>query len=268
MNKFAADARALLRPQRNSQPAEENPASVNEALAAWQKDPGPHTTGPVLLAATPIIESALRSYTAGQSSPTLVSRAKEIVIDSLPNYDASKGSFKTYMLSHLQGLRRYQQEESSPLRIPDRVRLAAHHVHTATQELRDRLGRDPSDAELSAHTGLPLPRIAQTRQIKQISAESMMSQISNSDGEQSTMMPAVRTTQVPKETTWFRFVYRDLEPRDQLIMEHVFGLHGKEVLSKRQIAAKLGITPAAVTQRAARIDEALKLNGEPGFNML
>jgi DNA-binding NarL/FixJ family response regulator len=47
-------------------------------------------------------------------------------------------------------------------------------------------------------------------------------------------------------------------------MEHTVGLHGKKVLPKQGIAAKLNLSPGAISQRAAKIQEKLNRKEELG----
>src|SRR6185312_17560489 len=53
------------------------------------------------------------------------------------------------------------------------------------------------------------------------------------------------------------FLYPDCSPEDQLLLEHAFGLRGAERLAGRELAAKLNVSPAAVSQRAARLQARL-----------
>jgi DNA-binding NarL/FixJ family response regulator len=45
-------------------------------------------------------------------------------------------------------------------------------------------------------------------------------------------------------------------------MEHTLGLHGKKVLSNQEIARKLRLTPGAVSQRKATIQQLLNQEQE------
>ena len=57
---------------------------------------------------------------------------------------------------------------------------------------------------------------------------------------------------------WKRAVYHDLEPVDQFIMQHTWGIYGAPPLSTKSIADKLRITPGAVSQRRSKIDAYLR----------
>jgi hypothetical protein len=67
------------------------------------------------------------------------------------------------------------------------------------------------------------------------------------------------------QESWHEFVYHDLDPIDQVILEHSLGLHGKQVLPNQDIARKLKLSPGAISQRKVRIQD--QLNALPQTGM-
>jgi RNA polymerase sigma-B factor len=233
---------------------------------AWAASPSPQTASALVKAVAPVIKSALRTYVGqGQTSPTVQSRAKAIVLDSLPRYDPRRAKLRTHLMVQLQSLRRAGAEENQIISVPERVRLDQHRLRQATAELADRLGREPADSELSEHTGLALRRLAHIRKAQTSVAEGSLQGLPNEQGESTTADPAVVDQR--DNDVWLRFVYQDLHPTDQFIMEHVLGLHGKEVLPKGEIARRLGLSAGAVSQRLARIQKAIDAKDELGSNL-
>jgi DNA-directed RNA polymerase specialized sigma subunit len=157
----------------------------------------------------------------------------------------------------LQGLRRHSAREQQVVSMPERVALDLHKLSLAENELRDSLNRDPSDAELSEHVGLSPKRIGYIRTARPAYAEGTINASSMTDEDQGGFSPSVQQQGV--EPHLLGFVYHGLEPVDQVIMEHTLGLHGKKILSKQEIAKRVGISPAAISQRSARIQEKLNL---------
>jgi DNA-directed RNA polymerase specialized sigma subunit len=227
----------------------------------WKNEPTPKNTTSLLNAVRPIIDSGLRTYGGGSaSSPILRSRAKMLTIDAMHRYDPSKSKLRSHLLINLQGLHRERANEEAIIHMPERMRLARAKLTTAAEELRDRLGREASDAELQEHTGLPLSHIAKIRKNSKIVAEGQLS--SGGDDENETFDPAVADTR--PNNAWLRFVYLDLDNFDKVILERTTGLHGKEILPKNKIAALLGISPGAVSQRLARIQTKLDVRDVAG----
>lgn len=233
---------------------------------AWKAAPTPENTGRLMQAVEPVLRSALRTYASqGDVSPMMRSRAKLIAIESLPRYDPTRAKLRTHLMINLQSLRRAQAEENLIVSVPERVRLDQYRLHRASQELADRLGREPSDAELSAHTGLSLRRLAHVRQVRQGVSEGQVESSNREMGD--TGSAAVGIERPQNDDTWVRFIYADLDPRDQFIMERVLGLHGHSVMPKGEIARKLGLSAGAVSQRAARIQKLLDSREELAGNL-
>ena len=222
---------------------------------AWRADPSPQKAQTLLQATKPIIDSAVRSYGGTNPSPTLNSRAKLLALDAFTRYDPMRAKLRTHMMVHLQGLRRHAAREQQVIPLPERVGLDLFRLNQYENELRDKFNRDPSDMELSQHSGLSLKRIGYIRQAKPSYAEGTIAASTLGDDDQGGFSPAVLG--VGDSGHWNEFVYHDLDPSDQVIMEHTLGMHGKRVLPKQEIARRLGISPGAVSQRAARIQEKL-----------
>lgn len=221
-----------------------------DAFNAWKVDPTPATRTQMLTTVNPVIDTAIRSY--GNASPTLRSRAKQMTLTALDTYDPSKGRLKTHLISQLQGLRRHAAREQNIISIPEQVGLDQAWLRTAETELADDLGRDPSDAEIADKTGISRKRMTYIRQFRGAVAESgAMNQ--SPDGEDFSE-PASRGLGKDDEgEAWLDFVYTDLGPTDRVIMDYTLGRNGSPRLALQEIARRLGITPSAASQRAAKI---------------
>jgi DNA-directed RNA polymerase specialized sigma subunit len=223
-----------------------------EPYKAWKAAPGPATMTPLLKSLNPVIDSAMRTY-AGKGSPTLRSRAKLIMADAINKYDPSRGKLRTHLMYNLQGLRRANAQENQIITLPERVAIDLYHLKQHEGNLRDELGRDPSMNELADRSGLSRRRISYINKSQPGLPEGMLSSEGNAGEEQVALGPAVQ--QADAERVWHEYIYHDLQPADQIIMEHTLGLFGKPTLPKKQIAVMLGISSGAVTQRAAKIQE-------------
>lgn len=228
----------------------------------WKKQPSPKSTGQLLKAVQPVLDTALRSYGGASPSPTMQSKAKLLAVEAFHRYDPKRAKLRTHLMTHLQGLRRMGIKETQIIGLPERVGLDLGHLRRAEDELTDRLGRAPSTLELADHSGMSMKRIAHVRKAQPGLPEGSLESIGDPGEETQSLGPAVVSGE--GEKIWHEFVYHDLAPEDQLIMEHTLGLHGKPVLSKQLIAKRLRISPGAVTQRAARIQQKLDQKEELG----
>lgn len=232
---------------------------------SWKTNANPQSTGALLRKVDPVINEALKSYGSSvYNSPTLKSKAKKLTIQSFSNYDPSRAKLRTHLLSQLQGLRRMAAREEQLVNIPEQVMLDAGHVREHENRLRDTLSRDPSDVELADASGLSVKRIGYVRSIRPAYSEGKLSTV---DEEGSSMnVPGLERQSSPAtERAWQDFIYSDLNPQDQVIMEHTLGLNSKKILSNQEIAKRLNLSPGAISQRKSRIQTLLDKKEETGL---
>jgi DNA-directed RNA polymerase specialized sigma subunit len=230
---------------------------------AWKANDNPSTSGQLLQSLQPVLNTALRSYVGTKVSPTMRARARLLALDSLKNYDPARAKIRTHLLSQMQGLRRMTARENQIISIPERVGLELGYVRDGEKVLGDRLGRDPTTVELADHLQMSPRRIAHVRQAKPGLAEGQAMR-ADDEGHEEVVLPGVAAESRKDLDHWYRFIYDDLSPQDKLIMEHSLGLFGRSILPKQDIARKLRITPGAVSQRAARIQQKLDARDEMG----
>lgn len=227
-----------------------------EPYHAWKAKPEPGTRSALLKAVQPVLDTAVHSYGGGSAgSPTLMSRARMLTLKSLPAYDPSRGSLRNHLLGQLQGLRRIGAQQQQIISMPEQVSLDRSHLVTTENDLRDALGRDPSDSEIADHTGLSLKRLAYVRTARQAVAGSSLNtgEDENADFTPASTVPGAHRV----EDAWTSFIYHDMGVIDKAIMDYALGLHGTPRLPVAQIAQRLGITASAVSQRTAKIQKQL-----------
>jgi hypothetical protein len=228
------------------------------AFHAWKADPSPVKSDDFLKTIDPIVQEGMNVYGGRASNPMMRSRARRIALDAASRYDPSKASLKTHLMAHLQGLRRYGAQQNQVIHVPEAVALDQHHLHEAEAELGDRLGRDPSDLELADLTGLSRRRIAHVRGYQPGVPEGRLAALSDEGEEGGTgggYEPAVEGPD--RSLLRAQFLYHDLDPHDQVILEYGMGLNGSPRLPAAQIARRLRLSPGAVSQRASRIQRLL-----------
>jgi DNA-directed RNA polymerase specialized sigma subunit len=219
-----------------------------EPYQAWKSNPTPEASAQMLEAIHPLIERAVRTH-VGQPNPLIISRARGMALDALRSYNPLRSRLQSHIFSQLQGLKRVSRQQSQVIQVPEKVLFDQQLLRRHEQELKDTVGRDPSDAELANHTGFSLKRIAHVR--------GYQPGVSTGRLEGSTPGFNPGTSNSEARQLWIEMVYHDLSPLDQRIAEHAMGLHSKPVLNNQQIAAKLGRSPGAVSQRKAKIQQQL-----------
>lgn len=231
-------------------------ADFDSVYGQWQKTRSPQTNTALLSSVQPIIDTALSSYAGSSHSPALKTRAKLMALKAMETYDPNRGNVRTHLLSQLQRLRRESAQEQNIIQIPEQVGLDFQHLNETENELRDRLGRDPTDDELADTTGLSTRRIQKVRAFHKPVPESATineTEDDTSDGGVASTVPGAHRA----ADAWLNFVYDDLGPTDKLIMDMTLGRNGRRRTSTQDIARRLRISPGAVSQRAAKIQAML-----------
>jgi RNA polymerase primary sigma factor len=240
--------------------APRKPQGVGEDFDAtftqWQKQRTPENNTRLLQSVQPVIDTALTSYAGGNTSPTMRSRARLMALRAMESFDPQKGNVRTHLLSQLQSLRRASAQAQNIISIPEQVGLDYQRLTESENELRDQLGRDPTDDELADHTMLSPRRLRKIRSFSQPVAEGSTiietGDELNDGGVASTIPGSTRAADA-----WLDFVYDDLGATDKLIMDMTLGRNGRRRTSTQEIARRLNITPGAVSQRAAKIQAML-----------
>jgi len=108
-----------------------------QAFDNWKRSPNPQTNDELLRALNPVIDNAVKTY-GGSNNPIIRSRAKKILIDTLPKYDPTATKLKTYAFNQLQGLKRFSLQQSQIISIPEQVQLDYANLSRTENELRER----------------------------------------------------------------------------------------------------------------------------------
>jgi RNA polymerase sigma factor (sigma-70 family) len=187
------------------------------------------------------MDHAIQTF-GGQPSPLTRGLAKQVTLDAMKTFDPKGGaSFKSWAQTQYQRLARPIRSTKFTMRVPEMRAREAHRVRGIISELEAETGFEPSDGEISEKLGIPLHRV-------QVARRSTAPEVVSND---------LDTTQnhSPNEDSKLihDMVYYSLPPKDQVIMEYIFGYNGVKPKSGIDVAQKLRITPAAVSQRVAKI---------------
>ncbi len=224
--------------------------------AAWKATPSPATTGALLKSVAPVIDTGVKAYGGANANPMMRSHAKKLAINAFATYDPAQSPLKNHLLSHLQGLQRYGAKQTQMLAVPERVAIDKQRLDAAEAELRDYHGRDASTLELADHLGMSPKRIGHVRGYTPGFAEGQAEAApAMGDDDGGGGGPAVEQ---PDATVHkLEFIYHDLDPINQAILEHGYGLHGRPKLRIGDIAKRLNLSAGAVSQRGKVIQHML-----------
>lgn len=214
----------------------------------WRADPTPENLGKVVSALDPVINSEIQRFSGPK--PLLRSRAKALTVKAIKTYDPMSGAqLRSWATTHMQQLARYGQRLRA-VHAPEVAIRQAAEVNRVRMEMADTLGRDPEDEELADAVGISVKRIRDVRRmVKPTVAEGAMAEPADEDSVAG--MPAI--SQPNKLSLAEELVYDSLTPRDRAIFDWKTGRKGKTLLSNQEIARRLGVTPALISQRSQLI---------------
>lgn len=215
-----------------------------------------HAKVALIKALEPIIQQSVLAAGGDTSNPVTMAKARMMALAGLKSYDPSKSTIKNFMYSHLRGLNRALGTANNIIQTPETVILDKNKIIRAENELFDELGRFPSTSEVANRTGLSIKRIAKLRGADVPVTEGQVNLVLGEQNSPETH----RLGDTTKDDAWMEYVYDAVDDRQKAIMENLYGLHGNKPISAVEIAKKLKITPAAVSQQRKKIDEFL--NGD------
>jgi DNA-directed RNA polymerase specialized sigma subunit len=228
--------------------------NLNDIYTTWSQNPDKDSEARLLNALTPTIENALTSFAGGDKS--LRTRAYILAKESLGNYDPKRSSVNTHVYNNLKRLYRYKAERDRVVHVPENVRLDTIAVNTFITDFKDRYNREPSVIEAADTLKMSKKRIEKAMYG---GGESSSTKATSEKGD------SFGATQgKTEEQIWSDYVYHDLDNTNRKVFEWTSGYNDRPVLKKNEIADKLKISPAAVSQRINTIQKKLdQLNATP-----
>lgn len=218
----------------------------------WKKNPNDvNNTRALLKQTAPLRYRAVTNWQGSVSPTTLNSEAVRISMKAFNTYDPNKNvKLSTHLTNNLKKLSRLGYQEVSFLRMPEERQMKYTTFDTARQDMKDRLGRDPSAMELSDELGWP------TAEVDRFLKEDRKLLISSEP------LPVGMDAFVPQKgidpNDKTHFVLADMNPVDQQIFKHTTGYGGNKILSGKELMDKLGIKQSQLSYRKQVIAKKFK----------
>ena len=222
------------------------------AYEKWMTDRTPENMAVVMADLDPVINSEIHRYPGPK--PLLRGKARRLAIDAVRSYKPEEGAqLRSWVTTQLQPLSRYSNK-LKPLKIPEVAARQAAELHRLDRELSNELGYAPTEGELADHSGLSIKRIKNIRAMaRPVVSEGSMQLPGDEDTNMSPAVDTVRNLSGVEDA-----VYDNLGIRDKQIFDMKTGKHGKRVLSNQEIAARMGVTPALISQRSQYIAQQIQ----------
>lgn len=228
-----------------AKPAEASSLPLKDLVLRWQTSPQEGDEAVMLKQLKPTISSAITSYAPGKEKELSIQAAK-LALNALKSYDPSYGTDpKTHVFNNLKRLSRINGQRANIIPVSEGMSAEQRMLQRLSADFEDDFGREPSLEELADRSGFSIRKVEKLLDANVVVNDS--SQVSE-ESHNSTFF-----TKDITDEDYFDYVYKSVGPIDQKIMEWASGFHGKPQLPNQVIAQKLGITPAAVSQRKNRI---------------
>lgn len=194
-----------------------------------------------------LIEDEVRRYSTHLPESIVMVEAYKLAKNAAKAFDPKTGNkFTTYLVNSLKKLSRLSTQYGSDVRMPEDKQFKLQKVNMAFEELTHNLGREPSVAEISEHTGFGIKHVN----------DLLHGRVKNTTISKLDFAPIIEKDQFNNE--WVHFVYHDLPPRDKLIFEFKTGFGNKPVLDNASLAKKLKTSQTTIVQRTKIIGDLIQ----------
>lgn len=210
----------------------------DEILNTWKNfsaSPNPDDFGKLWDGLKPTVNHAMNKYGLRSTNVPKAAVEGQAIVEfdkALKSYNPQSGAaLSSWVFGRMRALQRYMREEQDIAHIPDNRAVEIGRLRERTLFLTDQLGRDPSTEELSDDLNIPIKKLGQLqRELRRdYMAENGLDAFTDVD-DMAELEDRARSLQM------------DLSGEQQVILEHVMGLFGKQRLTIAQLAKKLNKT--------------------------
>lgn len=215
--------------------------------AKWRDDQTPANAGLLLDSFRPMIHKEVNRQKGTLPQSFLEVEGKRLAFDAFNNYDPDRGRLSTYVGSRLKGLSRANYTYQNTLRMPEAQQRKFSTFMSARHALTERLGRDPSVAELSDDLAWSTSDVA-----------SMEKNIHHEIPEfKSTAMVGAAPAWSSDDAV-VDYLYHDMMPEEKIIFEAITGYKGHPILSVKDLAMKLRMSESQIRRRRDKLVEKIE----------
>lgn len=220
-----------------------NKIEQEDAYNKWSDKKDKKTMGDLVKSYEKLINSEVGKYQGTLDRKLLSNYAKQYFIDAVKNYDPDRGvQLSTHIVNNLQRLHRLNYKNVQGLRAPEEIQAMLTSYLNTKSLLSESLGREPEDEEISEELNFDVSRIKPYLKFEQ--------------GPSDLLNPS-QHTETSREEEMLDMLHYDLPEVHKKILEYKTGYNNSPILSGKEIAKKLKISPVRVSQISELIGKKL-----------
>lgn len=210
----------------------------------WRAAPNPGNLSVALKSINHVIDEVPRANPK-LSRSLLRGQAKQQAIQALDTFDPSMGaSLETHVRNYLKPLTMRSHGQTRAIQRGRFIDDTATEFKNESNAFIEEFGREPTAGEMADRMKIGIKR-----------AKILMERANHYEVPESQMeeLGAVEGSEDSDVARWTEYVYHDLTPRDQLIMDLRLGRNGKRKHNLEQIAQKMNVSPPAIHKTLNKI---------------
>lgn len=222
-----------------------------EKIRDWKKSRDPNLLIELVTRYQPVVNSVVNKYqTTGVSRDTIKAKANVQLLKAFQSYDPGKmASPTTHIWNNLQKVQRMASESLQSGHIPEYRNFKMSTFKTVKDNLNDRLGYEPSVAQMADEMGWSQAEVQRMNQ-------ELAGEVTASSAEFDFYGNARQFEN--KDKVLVDYLYHELQDKDRVIFEHTFGYGGKPILKNKEIAQKLGVNEMWVHRAKKRLADKIR----------
>jgi len=220
----------------------------------WKESKDKKELNALLTSLNPLIEREVNVFkTVPLPKDALKLRALSLTKKAFNTYDPSKSQLNTHVVNNLKKLKRYVYEYQNIGKIPEHRILRITQYKSVVEQLKEKLFREPTAMEVASEMKLPVIEVERLEtELRQ--DLTIRNDVVGEDSGSTFYLDPQKFTDTTVEA--IHFVYYSLtDPEEQKIVEHYFGIFGKEKKSALALSKELGIPYSKVIRSLKTIAE-------------
>lgn len=219
-----------------------------EVWRRWRENPNPEDFGWLYNSHQGLIGAATGSKVRSAELPRSAMRSRILrnYIQALETYDPTKAALNTHVQNRVKyRLGRYTQRYSQLGRIPEERARLIDPLRNREAVLREQLGREPSDLELSDDIAANVTEMRTSVTPKMVST--LRRELKRQDLRAEAAGGEAFIPGENRMMQYITFLHGSLNPEQQLVLEHTYEGFGKPVIvDPIQLSEKIGLSPQKI----------------------